>query len=298
MTAPLSAGPLPALGLLGFEGPDAGAFLQGQCTQDLRLVTTASSPPAAICTPQGRVLALARLVARGDAILAVLPAELVPTLRDRLQRHVLRAKVRLWEPGADLAVWGVLAASPEGLEAALPGCPSEPGGTTTAGETGIVRLPGPRALVIGPPRAVARATPGALPLAPEAWAAAAIAAGEPQVVAATSEHWIPQMLNLDRVGALSFTKGCYTGQEVVTRTQHLGRLKRRMQGYSAAIPLALRPGQTLYAANDKVAEVVAAAPVGSGTQVLAVVNLTEAGMPLGITPGARDLHPSEGSDPD
>ncbi len=58
-----------------------------------------------------------------------------------------------------------------------------------------------------------------------------IAAGLPQVYAATSEHFVAQMLNLDCIDAVSFTKGCYTGQEVVARAHYRGRVKRRMQRF-------------------------------------------------------------------
>ena len=58
-----------------------------------------------------------------------------------------------------------------------------------------------------------------------------VAAGEPQVYSETSELFVAQMLNLDLIDALSFSKGCYTGQEIITRTQHLGRIKRRMLAF-------------------------------------------------------------------
>ncbi|MFO1409366.1 MAG: hypothetical protein U1F06_03150 [Steroidobacteraceae bacterium] len=80
-----------------------------------------------------------------------------------------------------------------------------------------------------------------------------IAAGLPQVYAATSEKFVAQMLNLDCVGAVSFSKGCYTGQEVIARAHYRGRVKRRMQRFATRAPLAapLRPGDVLRLADAR-----------------------------------------------
>lgn len=291
MTASIHAGPAPTLGLLLIEGPDAAAFLQGQTTQDTRLVDATHSATGALCSAQGRVIALWRLVALPHGLAAVLPQDLVAPVRDRLQRYVLRARVKLIEPGAGLQVVAVLAGSEVALLAGLPGCPREADAVGTLGELAVIRLSGPRALLLGPPAAVAVATAGCAPLQPTAWAAALVAAGEPAVTVATSEHWIPQMLNLDLLGAVSFGKGCYTGQEIVTRTQHLGRIKRRLQRYSAPAGTAFAPAQALYAGADKVAEVVLAADGPAGSELLAVVNLGAGHQSLGSAPGASDLVP-------
>ncbi len=104
------------------------------------------------------------------------------------------------------------------------------------------------------------------------WSLAGIRAGEPEVSAATASEWIPQMLNLDLLGAISFQKGCYTGQEIVARTQHLGRIKRRLCRYrlDGPAPEAL---DTLLADGVKVGEVVVAAADGPAAECLAVVGL-------------------------
>ena len=95
----------------------------------------------------------------------------------------------------------------------------------------------------------------------------------------TSGEWIPQMLNLDLVGAVSFTKGCYPGQEIVARTHHLGRARRRMARYHV-ISGPLPPcGQPLFVGSEKVAEVVTTAP-GDPPELLAVVDLGQLGQAL------------------
>jgi folate-binding protein YgfZ len=97
----------------------------------------------------------------------------------------------------------------------------------------------------------------------------------PQVYAATSEQFVAQMLNLDLLDAISFTKGCYTGQEIIARTQHLGRIKRRLSrlrlpsgSWSVGQPLRLTDGRT--------GRLTQVAPVGEGFEALAVLSLRDA----------------------
>lgn len=117
-------------------------------------------------------------------------------------------------------------------------------------------------------------------------ALAAVRAGLPEVYADTSEQWIPQMLNLDLLGAIGFTKGCYPGQEIITRTRHLGRVKRRMLRYQSRAA-ALTPGSGLSLAGTKVGEVVRSAPSPEGCECLAVVDLEAAGQTLVADNGAH-----------
>lgn len=63
--------------------------------------------------------------------------------------------------------------------------------------------------------------------------ASLILSGVPTIDETNSESYTPHMLNLDKLGAISFTKGCYTGQEVVARTENLGKSKRRLMRYRA-----------------------------------------------------------------
>ena len=109
----------------------------------------------------------------------------------------------------------------------------------------------------------------ALPGAPAATAAAraqAIANGQAQIYAASSGQFIAQMLNLDCVGAISFTKGCYTGQEVIARAHYRGRVKRRMQRFATSDALPPTPGATLHLADGRTAQLVDSVTLSDGTQ--------------------------------
>jgi tRNA-modifying protein YgfZ len=118
---------------------------------------------------------------------------------------------------------------------------------------------------------------GALLGAPAATAAAKlldIARGIPQVYAASSGQFIAQMLNLDCIDAISFNKGCYTGQEVIARAHYRGRVKRRMQRFLSAAPLTLTPGAALRLGDGRNAQLVESVALADGRcEFLAVAPL-------------------------
>ncbi|HEX4050354.1 MAG TPA: hypothetical protein VHY19_05710 [Steroidobacteraceae bacterium] len=224
---------LEPLGLLSIRGPDSRRFLQGQLSNNVdELAGTAALPAdaaertllrAGLHNPQGRTLAVLGLLAAGpDQVLAVLPRELVGITRATLQRYVLRSKVALTDESDTHRLYGLT------RPAATPGALS-------------VRYAGARHLLV---LSADQAAPLGEALPYEAWHAADVAAGLPQIYAASSGQFIAQMLNLDCIGAVSFTKGCYTGQEVIARAHYRGRVKRRMQRFISREPLQLSPGES------------------------------------------------------
>jgi folate-binding protein YgfZ len=101
-----------------------------------------------------------------------------------------------------------------------------------------------------------------------------IAAGFPQVYTATSGAFVAQMLNLDCIGGISFTKGCYTGQEIIARAHYRGRIKRRMQRFETAAATALAPGQSVTLHDGRSAQIVDAVSHANGrAEFLAVAAL-------------------------
>jgi tRNA-modifying protein YgfZ len=112
------------------------------------------------------------------------------------------------------------------------------------------------------------------------WFLADIRAGFARPGAAASTAFIPQMLNLDLVDAVSFSKGCYPGQEIVTRTRHLGRVKRRLFRYGCATRPMLVAGEPLFGPAGECGTVVSAATTDGGGEMLAVVRLDAARGPL------------------
>jgi folate-binding protein YgfZ len=259
---------LTELGVLRATGADAVAFLQGQLSNDLARLERERALLASLNTPQGRVVAVLRLVQRRDGIMAILPAALVAPVIERLRKYVLRAKVALHDESARWAVAGL-------LDVAAGDADSNP--QTATDEFSVHALPGRagRQLLIGPSDALesvaSRLAPGAT--SADRWRLAAIELGEPQVYPATSDVFVAQMLNLDLVDGVSFTKGCYTGQEIIARTQHRGRIKRRMLRYRLAGAAALKPGDTVQIEQRAGRVVEFAAKSASEGEILAVMSL-------------------------
>ncbi len=258
------------VGILRISGAGAGVFLQGQLTVDVRTLTPGSGQLAAWCSPQGRVIALLRLAPIPDGFLALLPGSLAGAVADGLRRFLLRAKATITDVSGDLRVLA--------LSTQAPG-PVEPGWTLDPASQ-LVHLTAARALLVGSEEAIATARNRATPAPDGAWEALAVRLGEPEVYPATSEDWVPQMLNLDLLGAVSFRKGCYSGQEIVARTQNLGRIKRRLFRYHLAGTDQPAAGSGLLQGETKVGEVVRVARCAGRTELLGVVNLDASGARL------------------
>jgi folate-binding protein YgfZ len=220
------SGRLTHLGILRFSGADALSFLQGQITHDTQGLTPHGALLAAYLNPQGRVLALLHLLPHSSGTLAILPRELVQPTAERMKKYVLRAKVKIDAPGDSLLVSGYHGAG--ALRHAHLPLPADGEAYVERDGIGVAKLgAGGRFWVVAPPNAPLEQREAAADIERD-WRLADIQAGLPQVYGATSEAFIAQMLNLDVLDGISFKKGCYTGQEIVARTQHLGRIKRRL----------------------------------------------------------------------
>lgn len=276
------------LGLVSASGPDAEGFLQGQLTNDVRQLTQCHSQLSSHCQQKGRILGLFRMIRIGEDIYLQMPAERVPAILKRLGMFVLRSKVKLSDASENLVRIGI--AGPRAAERltdagiALPD--SDCNQASTAGIT-LMRMPGEidRFQALGDfdsIRVLWEALDGATRLAsPDEWRLADIEAGMPNVYDPTAETFIPQMLNMVSIDGLSFTKGCYTGQEVVARMEYIGKLKRRMYIGEVTAEAAPQPGDELFSASSSSQQstgwIVDAAPRGHGGHaVLAVVEIRAA----------------------
>lgn len=252
----LQSVPLDDLRVLAVTGSDRTSFLQGQLTQDATMARPDTTVMTGWADAKGRLLFAGHLfVARlptEEALALLVPAELADALLKRLRMYILRAKAQATLLDTPLA--------------GLTGTPGEPAGAQA------VRLHGrgERHLLLGA-GAAARA---ALSSPRSDWQLADIRDGLPEVLAATTGEFVPQMVNLDLLGGISFTKGCYTGQEIVARMKYLGRVKRRMLRFGTpggAPP----PGAPLYSSRGPSGQVVRSAPAESGSEFLAVVVLDD-----------------------
>jgi len=290
-TQTVHAALLPFLGVLRIGGVDATRFLQGQLTNDVQQLSDGRTQLAALNSPQGRVLALLRLHRAEGAIYALLPTDLVETVAALLRRFVLRSKVDL-QVAADLqAGWiGTSPLSPALVDTTcdMTRTVSAMPGLTSTHVVSFDYAPGRQVIAVTPEawRSITGLSASrAHPLIENEWTAADIAEGLPQVGASTSGQFVPQMLNLDLLDAISFRKGCYTGQEIVARTQHLGRIKRRMFRYRLESRTAPPPLAALAKDGTKVAEVLTAAERAGGVDLLAVTSLDARGATLSLDDG-------------
>ncbi len=272
----MHSGRLPQFGVLRFSGPDASNFLQGQVCNDTRQLAAGNALLAAYSNPQGRVLAILHLIPHSSGILAILPRELAAPVRERLRKFILRAKVQIDDATESLAVAGHHGS--ESLARAKLPIPGPAPGYVEADGIGVARLGRDtgRFWVVGTAASLeARALSGNAADAQAIehdWRLADIRAGLPQVYASTSELFVAQMLNLDLLDAISFSKGCYTGQEIIARTQHLGRIKRRLTRLKLPEG-AWQIGGAVRLADGRSGRLTEVARVGEDCEALAVVNV-------------------------
>ena len=269
-------------GLIRIEGADAANFLQGQLSNDIRAVTAGASQLAAYCTPKGRALSTARLFLRDGAYWLRLPAALAATTADRLRKYILMSKVTLTLAEEELVGVGVAGpGAPAWLTAQTGAAPEAVDEVAEGGDYTLIRIPGatPRFEIYAPLAAMERlwrAAGGFRPVGAPAWELLDIRAGIGDVLPATAEAFVPQMLNLHLINGVSFQKGCYPGQEIVARMQYLGKLKRRM--YRARVETDEIPpaGTELFSAASESGQgtgrVVSAQPSpAGGCELLAVI---------------------------
>lgn len=275
---------LPSYAVVAATGRDARSFLQGQLSNDILGLERHPGMLAAACNRQGRVLATLRLAADGDDVLLLVHRQLAQTLVARLSPYVLRAQVRFEDRTRELAVAGLIDAEPDAHWS-----------QAAAAAAGLSMLvASPRRILLAGPRAALETALAAIPrTAPEDWERACIADGEAWIAPATAALWLPQMLNLDLLGGISFSKGCYVGQEVVARTQNLGRLKRRTLRYVGPPDALLAPAQALFSGETLAAQVAVAVRDEHSTQCLAVVELRYCSDLLGARPGGSEFVPAD-----
>ncbi|MBK9520954.1 MAG: folate-binding protein YgfZ [Rhodocyclaceae bacterium] len=243
--------PLTDSGLILASGPDAANFLHNLLTNDIAGLDAKSARFAGMCTPKGRLIATMLIWKTGDDFLLMLPTDLLASILKKLSMYVLRSKVKLSDVSADFALIGL--ARPAGVRGTYEEMANFQ--VTQFADNQVIRLDGQRwVLAMNPLTAIGRWNEfcsGATVVGTEAWQWLEIQAGQPRVVAATQEAFVPQMLNMElpAVAGVSFTKGCYPGQEIVARTQYLGKIKRRMIRVHIAGDDQFHPGASVYSAQ-------------------------------------------------
>jgi len=222
-------------GIIAAYGEDAAAFLQAQFTNDINQVDEAHSQLSALCSPKGRMLCNFRIFRREQTYYLVLPYELLEAALSRLRMFVLRSKVTL-EDASD-ALMGIGASGNKIIEhlGDIAGrLPENIDDAIEYKDFTIIRVAGvlPRFEIYGLLEAMKKLWQAldvhATPVGANVWELMNIQAGIPVITASTIDAYVPQMANMHLINGVSFTKGCYPGQEIVARMHYLGKLKRRM----------------------------------------------------------------------
>lgn len=292
-------------GLLSLSGVQSTKFLQGQVTCDVNALKGSTSILGAICNLKGRVTASFRLIqprpnaGEAECILMLMHRELVPSTLATLSKYAVFSKTSLLDHSGDYRQFGVAGPDPSTALATLfTEIPVATDHIVQGDLATLIRVDAERFIVLVPQvnaeavwrKLAANATLAGLPF----WQLLNVRAGVAVIEPDISGGFVPQMLNYQALGAVSFKKGCYTGQEIVARMQYLGKLKRRLYRLAADSIKVCHPGVaiTLVDSEQEVGQVVFAAQADVTTQeILAVLTqeaaqqrqLAIAGTPISVT---------------
>ena len=238
------------LRILTISGEDAGELLQGQMTQDVRKLEDGKIHITSFCNVQGRVIASAFIQERNDQYDLILSSEIIDDLENHLQRYILRSKVLIEQ--SDEKTFGAYKSD---INEDSKEC---------------------RSLKNDPKRVLTLSSqvPESIDnfITSEEWIRCDIENSIAIIYKESTEKFIPQMLNLDILDAVSFSKGCYTGQEVVARVQHRGKIKQRMFKFITENEDLISQGSEIHHESKKVGTVVISELIDNYTIGLAVIN--------------------------
>lgn len=293
---------LSSMGLMRFHGEDTQTFLQGQLTNDIRQLKNDRAQLSAYCTPKGRMQASFILWQTEAGVHAMLPAELTEPIRKRLSMFILRSKVKAEDPSGSIKLFALLGdQAATSLQTIMGGCPDNDFGVLTLATGTIIRLPRNMYLIAAAAESadalrikLGEKHPAVGSHAFDWWL---IQAGIPMITPPTQEQFVPQMTNYEVIGGVNFKKGCYPGQEIVARTQYLGKLKRRMYHVSLPSDSQAGVGDELYGTDmgdQAIGMLVQVHPAADGRlEALAVIQISsvEAGPVRHKTTDGAELTP-------
>ena len=277
---------LSQLGLLRFSGDDAATFLQGQLSNDVNILDGTQSQLSSYCSPKGRILASFRIFRHEDDFYLLIPADTLVATQKRLQMYVMMSKVTIDDLSDETVRIGL---SGEAASAALKQlsftAPETKNGYSQQNGTHILSIGEscPRYILIGAPKEIQTIWDSAKTKLPmkgyNSWNYSDIQEAIPSIVVANVDAFVPQMVNLHAIDGVSFSKGCYPGQEIVARMHFLGKLKRRMYRASLQAKQSPKPGDNLFSdassSGQGAGQVVISAALADGNyEILAVIQIT------------------------
>ena len=276
--------PLEYLSCYSVSGDDATDFLQGQFTNDVKAVTPSLGQLTSYCTPKGRMLAIFYLCHWQDKYLIFIPKDIATSVMQRLQMYIMRSKVSITEEN-DLALVGISGNTSDNLLSALQFDTPTDAYQTSQNDHGVcMQIPGEPArycLCLNETATgmITNAVDSETKIfADSYWQWLDILNGLPMVYSDTQEAFVPQMTNMELIDGVSFSKGCYPGQEVVARLHYLGNANRRMYRFTVTTDSPIKSGDELFSSEKTIGNVVSVVAENdstySGLAVLRVENIT------------------------
>lgn len=286
--------------VLHFSGDDAQLFLNNLLSSDIRKLQIGDCQFSTFSTPKGRMLASMIIIRTVSEYLLILPSEVAEAIQRKLSMYILRSKVIVTAQSDDEILLGIAGnETNESLNQLLGAMPTHSMSASFGDDHIAINLNNSSTILLASPRTAVKifnglAEKGFVPAGADAWSWRWIQLGFAWIYPETQEQFVAQMANMECIGAVSFTKGCYPGQEIVARTQYLGKLKRRLYLVHIDCDLAdAQRGTHMYSpelAGQAIGTIadVANAP-GGGVDALAVVQSScwEHGVTLGADSGPQ-----------
>lgn len=291
--------PLTHLGLIQASGEDACNFLHNLGSNDIKKLAENRAQHNSLNSPKGRMLANFLVWRSENSYMLMLSAELQAAIQKKLSMYVLRAKVSIIDATESRCLLGLAGPQAEAALAATGLVSPAQLLDVCQGNIRVISLDDKRYILDAPAAEASElwdrlVAAGLEPAGTAAWRWLDIQAGQPVINAQSQDEFIAQMLNFELIGGVNFQKGCYPGQEIVARTQYLGKLKKRMFRAHCQTEAPVCTGMDLYApefAGQSCGKVLSVTPAPEqGFDLLAVLQISAfeaAEVHLGAPDGPR-----------
>jgi len=252
---------LDSLGVIRIEGDNAAKLLHGQATNSIEKMQPGEIKPAALCSPKGRIYATFYALHQGDHFKLIIPRSTIEHTLTTLGKFAPLYRCQLSDVSEQYQVVGFTA---DTIKLDNP-------------ELTPTSIPEEARSLLLLSKEQATTTLEALsgqftPENESYWNLLSIRLARVLIEQEQSDQFIPQMLNYQATGMISFKKGCYTGQEIIARAQYRGGVKKRIQHFILPEGTEGQPGSTVVSTEGDAGEVLLTSYNSQGNQeCLAVV---------------------------
>lgn len=258
---------LSSFGIIKVSGADAGKFLQGQLTCDVLSLQSGQQTLGAYCSIHGKVTSLFRLWRLQDDYYLRIQACLLETTIQELSKYAIFSKAKITDVSPQFAGFGI-------FHEKINGHYANP-------QIAILTITPTRHEIFGPVAALEHAWQHYIKQAahadPQIWDILDIQDQLPELYPQTVGSFFAHDLNLPKLGAVSFTKGCFRGQEIVARMQHRGKLKRSLYSFTTNLNN-INPGDAITSGGpeqESIAGTVVRASKSTNDQIIGLAVITD-----------------------